>query len=68
MRHKRLMKRVSNILDEYEELTCKQIQSKLIDAGLTNVPSTIRLGQLMRGRFIKREVSRKRYTWRNKIE
>jgi hypothetical protein len=66
MKHKKTLEKVKIILDEYEELSCKAIQSLLIERGTTNVPSTNRLGQIMRGRFIRKEAGRKQFTWRNK--
>ena len=67
MKHKRLIEKVSEILDKHDELSIKQIQTELIDSGLKYyLPSATRLSQILRGRFDKREVSRKNYMWRKK--
>jgi hypothetical protein len=66
MKHKKTLEKVKIILDEHKELSSKQIQSELIDTGLVNVPSTYRLSQIMRGRFLKREIGYAKYLWRNK--
>jgi sensor c-di-GMP phosphodiesterase-like protein len=65
MKHERTLEKVKIILDN-KELSTKQIQFELIERGSTHVPSTNKLSQIMRGRFLKREIGHAKYLWRNK--